>query len=372
MRLFVFACAMVTGTNLAYAQYKIGSSVGISGYLAVIDVPWKDGVLLAADAINKNGGVLGIPIEIVVEDMRSEPAEAVTGARKLINSEKVIALINGCSSAGNAAMASLVARAAIPMMLCSILPPKPDDQKWAFAYIPPPVFDVDLRLSHLKKSGKKKVGILYDPTPYSGLQKRAAEELAQKYGLQIVGAEQFKPSDADMTAYLTKLNAAGAEAIVKMGSGPATITVAKAIKQLGLATPLLASTEDMNVVHGSAEVLGDQFFFSAQRPQVLDLVPPNDPSIKPTAEFVKMWSAKYGDRDGTWGSRGWDALQTVVTAIRLANTVDGSKLRDTIENGLTVNGASGELSFSSDDHSGVRKNPYFLATAANGKVKLVQ
>ena len=57
----------------------------------------------------------------------------------------VIAMVNGCSSAGNAAMAPLVARAEVPMMLCSILPPKKEDHKWAFAYIPPPAFDVASR-----------------------------------------------------------------------------------------------------------------------------------------------------------------------------------------------------------------------------------
>jgi branched-chain amino acid transport system substrate-binding protein len=257
------ALAIVLGSTAASGQdvYKIGSSVGLSGYAAFIDGPWKDGAVLAADTINQKGGVLGRKLEVIAEDMRSEPAEAVTVARKLINSDKVIALVNGCSSAGNAAMAPLVARAKIPMMLCSILPPKQEDHKWAFSYLPPPAFDVEIRFGYLQKIGKKKVGILYDPTPYAGLQKRTAEEKAKQYGIEIVGAEQFKPTDADMTAYLTKLNSAGAEAIVKMGSGPATITVAKAIRQLGLSLPLLTSTEDLNVVQGTADALSDQFIF---------------------------------------------------------------------------------------------------------------
>lgn len=366
--------ALLTCSAAVHAQetYKVGSSVGLSGYIAFIDGPWKDGIALAADAINKNGGILGRKIEVVAEDMRSEPAEAVTVARKLINSDKVIALINGCSSAGNAAMAGLVARAKIPMMLCSILPPKDEDHKWAFSYLPPPVFDVEIRFAHLQKIGKKKVGILYDPTPYSGLQKRTAEELAAKYGIEIVGAEQFKPADADMTPYLTKLNAAGAQAIMKMGSGSATITVAKAIRQLGLSLPLLASTEDLTVVQGAAEALGDQFIFPGQRTQVLHLLPTGDGSVKATSEFLTLWEAKYGDRDPTWASRGWDALQTVVVAIRKANTVDGAKVSEAIEDNSLLAGASGDLQFSPDNHLGVRTNPYYLATMVDGKVKLAQ
>jgi branched-chain amino acid transport system substrate-binding protein len=373
MLLGTTVAALLTCTAVhAQETYKVGSSVGLSGYIAFIDGPWKDGIALAAEAINKSGGILGRKIEVVAEDMRSEPAEAVTVARKLINSDKVIALINGCSSAGNAAMAPLVARATIPMMLCSILPPKQEDHKWSFSYLPPPVFDVEIRFAYLQKVGKKKIGILYDPTPYSGLQKRTAEELAPKYGIEIVGAEQFKPADADMTSYLTKLNAAGTQAIMKMGSGAATITVAKAIKQLGLSLPLLASTEDLNVVQGAAEALGDQFIFPGQRSQVLHLLPKGDVGVKATGEFLTLWKAKYGDRDPTWASRGWDALQTVVVAVRKVNTVDGTKVREAIEDNSVLAGASGDLQFSPDNHLGVRTNPYYLATMVNGKVTFVQ
>jgi branched-chain amino acid transport system substrate-binding protein len=356
----------------AQEMYKIGASVGLSGYIAFIDGPWKDGIALAIESINKSGGILGHKFELVAEDMRSEPAEAVTVARKLINSDKVIALINGCSSAGNAAMAPLVARAEIPMLLCSILPPKKEDHKWAFSYIPPPAFDIEVRLAYLKQTGKTKVGVLFDPTPYSGLQKRVMEGLAPKFGVTIVGSEQFKPNDNDMTAYVTKLQAAGAEVLVVMGSGSATITAAKAVKQLGLKTPVLASTVDMNVVQASVDAIGTQFMFPAQRTQVLHLLPKNDPGLKATNEFMALWTAKHGDRDPTWAARGWDAMQTVAAGMRKANSAEGSKIRDAIENNLSLVGASGDLTFTADQHLGVRTNPYLLSTVVDGKVVLVK
>jgi branched-chain amino acid transport system substrate-binding protein len=366
--------ALALGAVSAHAQetYKIGASLGLSGYIASIDGPWKDGAALAIDSINKAGGVLGKKLELVPEDMRSEPAEAVTVARKLINSYKVIAMVNGCSSAGNAAMAPIVARAEVPMMICSILPPKKDDQKWAFSYIPPPVFDVEIRLAYLNKAGTTKAGLVYDASPYAGMQKKVFEELAPKYGVTIVGSEQNKTTDADMTAYITKLHAAGADVIVKLGSGSDTITAAKAIKQLGLPLALVASTVDMNLVKGSTDALGTKFMFPAQRTQILNLLPKDDPSLKSTQEFMALWAAKYGDRDPTWAARGWDAVQTVVAAIRKANTVEGAKVRETIENNLSLLGASGDLTFTADEHLGVRTNPYALATMVDGKIALVK
>jgi len=354
----------------AQEAYKVGASVALSGYLAVIDAPWKDGVVLGADTLNQKGGVLGRKVNVSFEDMRAEPAEAVTAVRKMIASEKVGALINGCSSAGNAAVAPLVDQAQIPMMLCSILPAKVEDQKWAFSLLPPPAFEIEPRFAYLQKLGLKKVGLLFDPTPYAGAQKRSAEELAAKFGLEIVAAEQYKPADADMTAYFIKLRSAGAQAVLKLGLGPSTITAAKAIKQLTMTTPLLGSTDDLSVMHGAAEVLGPQFLFVAQRIQVVDLLPKEQASTKAATEFLSLWKARYGDRDPTWGSRGWDAFQIIVASIAKTKSVDGAKVRDAIENTTGYQGASGELNFSSKSHYGVTSNPYYLAQITNKKIKI--
>jgi branched-chain amino acid transport system substrate-binding protein len=334
----------------AQETYKIGASVALSGYLAVIDAPWKDGVVLGAEALNQKAGILGRKVSIVFEDMRAEPAEAVTVVRKMITSEKVGALANGCSSAGNAAIAPLVDQAQIPMLLCSILPAKVEDQKWAFSLLPPPAFEIEPRLAYLQKSGLQKIGLLFDPTPYAGAQKRSAEELAAKYGVEIVGAEQYKSADADMTAYFLKLRAAGAQAVLKLGIGPSTITAAKAIKQLAMRTPLLSSTDDLSVMHGAADVLGLQFLFVAQRIQVVDLLPKEDSSAKAAAEFLSLWKARYGDRDPTWGSRGWDAFQVLAAAAAKAGSLDGSKVREALETIAGYQGASGELNFSAKSH----------------------
>ena len=370
--LYAIPCVLAFVSSLhAQENYKVGASVALSGYLAVIDAPWKDGVVLAAEALNQKGGILGRKTDVVFEDMRAEPAEAVTVVRKMIASERVGVLLNGCSSAGNAAIAPLVAQAQIPMMLCSILPPKSEDHKWAFSLLPLPAFEIEPRLAYLQKTGAKKVGLLFDPTPYAGAQKRSAEALAGKFGIEIVAAEQYKPTDADMTAYFLKLRAAGAQAVLKLGIGPSTITAAKAIKQLAMTTPLLSSTDDLSVMHGAAEVLGPQFLFVAQRIQIIDLLPKDDASAKPAAEFLTSWKARFGDRDPTWGSRGWDAFHVVVAAIRKAGSLDGAKVRDAIESISGYQGASGELNFTPANHYGVTTNPYHLAQISGRSIKLV-
>ena len=231
------SCAALLLSTGAQAQdvYKIGMSAGLTGYAATVDRAWRDGVEIAIAALNAKGGIAGRKVELVVEDNRSEPQEAVTVYRKMISSDKVNMFASGCVSAGNFAAAPQVVRAETPMVLCSILPQQPDHIKWAFTTIPPPRFEVVTRLEYLKnKTQVKKIGVLHDPSPYANAQKAAAEKEAKDFGLEVVGIEQYKTDDADLSVAIQKMHAAGAREILKIGLGGTTLTAAKNIKQLGL------------------------------------------------------------------------------------------------------------------------------------------
>lgn len=98
------ASLALAGALPASAQepYKIGVSAGLTGYAATVDRAWRDGVELAAAALNAKGGVMGRKIQVVVEDNRSEPQEAVTVYRKMLSSDKVDVFVSGCVSTARA------------------------------------------------------------------------------------------------------------------------------------------------------------------------------------------------------------------------------------------------------------------------------
>lgn len=202
----------------AEETYKIGSSLGLTGYGSLTDGHWRDGLELAIAAVNAQGGVLGRKLELVYEDNKSTPQQAVVGYRKMMSEDKVVAFDSGCISAGNFAAASFVSKAKLPMFLCSILPRQPEEQKWAFSFLPPPKFEVDVRYKYLKeKTDIRKVGILADPSPYSMLMRGLAEKGAEEFGLTIVANETYQQDDADFSVQIGRMNAAGAGAIIMLG-----------------------------------------------------------------------------------------------------------------------------------------------------------
>lgn len=363
---------LLAGSARAQDVYKIGMSAGLTGYAATVDRAWRDGVDLAVAALNAKGGILNRKVQVIVEDNRSEPQDAVTAYRKMISSDNVNVFASGCVSAGNFAAAPLVARAEIPMVLCSILPQQPDQVAWAFTTIPPPRFEVETRLEYLKdKTAIKKIGVLHDPSPYANAQSAAAEKEAGSYGLEIVDNEQYKTDDADLSVQIQKMYTAGARAIIKIGLGGTTLTAAKDIKQLGLNMIMLTSLEDLAVFRPVADVLGDKFFFVASPSQVYEVLPAGALKTE-IGKFLVPWRAKYGDRDPNWAGRGWDAVSLIAAAAAKANSADGKKVRDALETIDGFQGTTGVYHFSATNHQGITENPLLLATIVNGQVKVVK
>lgn len=364
----------ILAVQAAHAQDKIvfGDSAGLTGYTATIDRAWTDAARIGVDIVNSQGGVLGKKIELVVEDNRSEPQEAVTAYRKMISSDGAKVFISGCLSAGNLAAVPIVMRQKIPMVLCSIISRDTEQAKWMFSTLPPPAFEVEVRLRYLHDSTKiRKVGVIYDQSPYANLLQKSAKDQAGKFDITVVGAEQYQQSDADLSVIIKKLHAAGAEAILKMGVGPSTMTAAKNIKDMALGIPLLTSSEDVAVFRDIAKVMGKDFYFVAGPTQVFEAIPDGEPVKAAIAKFLKPWRAKYGDRDPTWAGRGYDAVLFVAEAIRRANSLDGEKIRDEINKISGFQGTSGAYNFDKS-HYGITKNPYVLGQIIDGKIVIVK
>jgi branched-chain amino acid transport system substrate-binding protein len=368
-RLTLLATVILAALPLsAQAQnYKIGASVGLTGYAAANDRFWRDGLNVAADVINARGGILGKKIEIIAEDNRSEPQEAVVGYRKMMSSDKVEIFASGCVSAGNFAAAASVIRNKIPMVLCSILPRQPEEQKWAFSTLAPPRFEVEVRYQYLKdKTQIRKIGILHDPTPYALLTKDIGQKIASEFGLEVVATETYKPDDADLSVQIGRMNAAGAGAIVKMGQGGSTVTAAKNIKSLALdKLILLASIDNVTVFRGAAESLADRFLFAAPPVQLPEAL--TDAAMKDAVDaFLKAWTAKHGDADPYAAARAYDAMMVIEKGVTAAKTTEGEKVRDAIEKLAPFQGAAAAYAFSPEAHMGIVKNPFFIGVVQQG------
>ena len=160
----------------------------------------------------------------------------------MISSDKVDIFISGCVSAGNFAAAQFVVRAQIPMVLCSILPPQPEQVKWAYSLLPPPRFEVEKRYEYLKTSTQiRKAGVLHDPSPYANLQKDIAVKEAPDYGLEIPVVEQYKQDDADFSPQISSLQSSSPQALFVAAYSSDAGNFLRQARQQGLNQPVVGN-----------------------------------------------------------------------------------------------------------------------------------
>jgi branched-chain amino acid transport system substrate-binding protein len=101
---------------MAQEPIKIGFVASITGGASFLGQPEKDTALMVQEWINKEGGVKGVPVQIIIEDSKSDPSQAVLATKKLIESDKVVAIIGSSTSGESMAMAPICEAAKIPMI----------------------------------------------------------------------------------------------------------------------------------------------------------------------------------------------------------------------------------------------------------------
>ena len=104
------------GTLWAAEPIKVGFVASITGGASFLGEPEKNTAVMLQEWINKAGGINGTPLEIIIEDSKSDPSQAVLATKKLIERDKVVAIVGSSTSGESMAMAPICEKAQIPMV----------------------------------------------------------------------------------------------------------------------------------------------------------------------------------------------------------------------------------------------------------------
>ena len=238
------SCVFLWSTLRNPSRY--GAFYSLSGPAAAIGTPTKLVTQMVVEKINKEGGINGRPIELVLGDTESEPTKAVMVVKKFINVDKVAAIVGPDRTDLGMAAKKLVEEAGIPTFMCVggdpvIMGGGPlGTFKWCFKSPQRSSVAVEKLYQYLQKQNLKKVALITASDGFGKDGKGWLEKLASQHELTIVADESFNPKDTDMTAQLSKIAAANPDAIVCWTIGPAGAIVAKNAKQLNIKTPVVS------------------------------------------------------------------------------------------------------------------------------------
>jgi len=336
----------VTAFSLPAQEIVVGQYASLTGSEATFGINSSNGVALALDEVNSQGGVLGgRKIKIITEDDQSKPGQPSAAVKKLVSSDKVIAVIGEIASSRSLEAAPICQEAKIPMVspgATNARVTEVGDYIFRVCFIDPFQGTVMAKfaLDNLKAT---KVAILTDVrNDYSVGLTQYFKEYFESHGGKVVLERSFSGggTDRDFRAQLTAIKAAQPEAIFVPGYYTEAGLIAKQARSLGIKVPLLGGdgwdSPKLSEIGGSAI---DGSYFSTH-------FSPKDSNPK-VQDFVKKYQAKFKAMPDGMAPLGYDAMMVLAHAINTAASTEGAKIRDALAGVKDFDGVTGRITIDS-------------------------
>ena len=392
-KFLVLLCAIMVAFSFGYVgdeatakeAIKIGAFFDLSGPASFIGTPTKLVAEMVVEKINKEGGINGQPLELVIGDTEGDPTRALMVAKRLVEREKIVALIGPTRTGTGMAVKKYLESKQIPTLMTVGGDPVIMEgvhggknfgtAKWIFKSPQRSSIAVTKVYQYLKAKKVKEIALITASDGFGRDGKRWLTKLAPKYGLKIVADESFGVRDADMTTQLTKIKNTDAQVIICWTIGPAGSIVSKNVKQLAIKLPLIQchGLPDPKYIElaGSAS---EGNVMPSTKLMVYNQLPASDPQKAVISEFVRLYNDEYNyDRQfpiNTHSGYAWDAIYIVANAMKKVGT-DKAKLRDAIEQTKNYVGISGIYNISPKDHNGLGTDSMVIVMIWMGKWNMV-
>jgi len=330
------------------------------------------------EKINAAGGVNGKKIELVAYDTGANPKKAVTFAKRLLHKDGVVAIIGPSTTGETMAIIPLMEKAEVPLMSMAgsvaIIDPDPV-KKYVFKIVATDRMACQRIMQDLKARNLTNLALISGSGGFGKSMRKQCKEVAPEYGIKIVADETYGKKDTDMTAQLLKIkNTPDVQAVLNPGFGQGPAIVTKNYAQLKLSQPLYQS-------HGVAskkfiEIAGDaaEGVRLVSPPVVVaDKLDESHPIKSVAVAYKNEYEKAFGSQVSSFGGHAYDALYTVVNAIKAAGSDDPKKIRDAIEQTKAFPGIDGVVNMSPTDHLGLdTKSGMVLLEIKNGDWTIVK
>lgn len=370
--LILGGCGQQTSAPEGKEPYKIGAVFDISGKSSSLGIPERDTAEMVVAEINKNGGINGHPINLIVVDSKSNETEAALAAKKLIQ-QGVAAIIGASTSGTTMAMVDIIQNNNIPLISCAasvrIVEPV-TDRKWVFKTAQSDSFVAARIIDYLMSKGLTKVGLATVNNAYGDSGRAEFEKAAKTAGLTIVAAEKFEQDDTNMTPQLTGIKRENPDAVICWAIPPAASTFTVNYMQMGIKAPLIHSSGvgNQNFIELAGQA-AEGAVFPIGRLLVAEQLPDSDPQKEVTMNYAEQYEKTFGPRS-TFGGHAWDAVKIIAQALEKVGD-DPAKIRDEIEK-TSFTGVTAVFNFTPQDHSGLTKDCLKMVEVKDGKWKLVE
>jgi len=228
---------------------NVGVIMPLSGPNAQFGINSRNGVELAADEINKAGGIAelgGAKINLVVADATSTPTTAGTVAQRLITQQDITAVLGAFASSLTLAISEVTERRDIPLLTMSCRPQitgrgyKNIFQVVAKAsVIGKAQFEYTAAIAQAAGAKIDKVAIMYEDTAYGTAQANGLRAGAKAANVELVMDDAYPLGITDTTPLINKLRASGAQAVFPVSYLNDSLLIIRTMRQQKVTMPAI-------------------------------------------------------------------------------------------------------------------------------------
>lgn len=346
--------------------FKIGAYLPLSGPTAAYGIEGKNALDMAIKEINENGGFNGVPAELVAYDTQCSVEEAVKVASKLLQEDKVDAMIGSLVSSEVFATGNVVNNAGV-YMLGTGTSPNWMEEDWPYVFraamnngaSAPGTADM------LKELDYKTVSIFYGQDDNALSTKDAFSAACEERGIEVVASESYDQGDTDFSAQAANLINADADCVYLSVLGETAPVIVKQLRQYGYNGMIFNKESFMTAqIPVAGEENSNHIAFVMPYVTYDSIEDIDIPEIK---TFAEKYDAAYGEINKTDSAyRCWDAIMVMWEASKIAKSNDSDALKDATNQISGMKGLGGTIDFTDGNREGYNNyNSFILVDGKN-------
>jgi branched-chain amino acid transport system substrate-binding protein len=359
----------------ASADIKIGVYGPYTGGSAGMGVSMRNGVQMAAEEINKSGGILGQKVDLILRDDEAKNERGAQIMQEFLEREKVVAVLGPINTGVADNSTRYANEKKVPVIINGSAGAKvneyfaPGVENYIFRLAASDILQTELVVREAIDVRKyKKPALICDDTNYGQGGCTKLKAALAKRNMNPVSVGKFKIKDTDMTAQVQEAKAAGADVLLVYGIGPELAALANSLDRIGWKVDMLGGwTISMEAFIKNAGKNGN----GATSP--LTFIE-GDLSNARQKTFVETYHVKYNENPisvAVAAAQGYDSLYLLKDAIEQAKSTDGTAIKNALENlKAPFKGITGTYSppFTPTNHEAVTELVVKMAVVFNGTV----
>jgi branched-chain amino acid transport system substrate-binding protein len=334
------ACGLSAKPAAAADPLLLGYQMPLSGDRSQYGEMFRNAAEIKLKAFNAAGGVDGTPVQIVYEDSKNDPKEAIAIAQKFSDNPRILGVLGDFSSTVAMAAGEVYAKSGVAQLSQTASHPDYTKvSKWQFRNITTQAYEGPFTSKWMRESGAKTVAIIAIQNDW-GIS--AAEEFAKAFAAQggkVTATEYFNPGTRDFRSILTKIGRAKPDAIYLCMFYEEGASALQQAKQLNVKSAMFSTSSLYSPK--LIELGGD----SVNGLRMASTFVPENPAPE-VQTFVSEYKAAYNDAPNMFAAQAYDAVGIMLDALKAVGPkATRAQLRDALAKTNNYPGVTGKTSF---------------------------